>query len=288
MTGKGSIALSYASPGFHQAGLILGIRNLELGFSRFSLFAYSDLDSEFCLRNSETLALHRGSGYWLWKPYVIQKVALENSRETLILYSDAGVLPRKSVQFFSKLASDSRIHVWETEGQRIKDWTDMDVLQKTKLNPDLYSRPLIMAGALVARNTDLLQNFLTEWLKLCENPELLRPDSLPNYSKSKQLIWHRHDQSLLSILVAMHPEWFVVHSKKLDSLSHRVIFDIHRNPKIKIAVFIFSFPSIRNFRSSFVAKLPKHLRYFLRSIIYRLQRKQISSEEIAAIKATLY
>jgi len=281
------VALSYASLDYRNAASALGIRCIKRGFERFMLFTEDDLELDFRSRNCETLKFPRGSGYWVWKPQVLFQAAKISPINAVIMYTDAGVLPRKSADFYSDLIHDSRIHVWETGNQALHNWTDGKVLEKIGLPIGKYSNPLIMGGAIIARNSELLENFIMQWLKLCQEPEYLRPDSFEDYQRSPNLVWHRHDQSLLSVLVAQNPSWFVIHSNSRDGLGASEVFDIHRNKKIQIFLFLGSFPTLRKYRSRVTSKLPKHFRVFARKILYELQRKQISVEEIQAVKRSL-
>jgi len=284
---KTRVAVSYASLDYRNAGSVLGAQCINLGFERFMLLTEDDLDLEFTNRNSETLKLPRGSGYWVWKPYVISQSAKLSPPGAMILYTDAGVLPRKTADFFSFLTDDSRIHVWETGNQQLSHWTDERVLKEVGLPIQKYSNPLVMGGVVVARNTAMFQNFLAEWSKLCQVSEFLRPDSFPDYQRTANLVWHRHDQSLLSILVAQNPDWFVIHSDSTDGLGANKVFNIHRNKRIKMFLVLGSFPALRKIRSWVGSKLPKHLRLFARKKLYEIQRKPISMEEARAVKKSL-
>lgn len=284
---KSRVAVTYASLDYRNAASVLGIECINLGFERFLLLTEDDLDSGFKDRNSETLKHSRGSGYWVWKPQVIIQSAKLSPLGAVIMYTDAGVLPRMPADFFSNLAYDSRIHVWETGNQKLVHWTDERVLKSIGLPIEKYSNPLVMGGVIVARNSSLLHNFLVEWSKLCEVSEYLRPDSFHDYRKTGNLVWHRHDQSLLSILVAQNPDWFVIHSDSMDGLGANKVFNIHRNKKIKMFLILGSFPTLRSVRSRAGSKLPKHLRLIARKMLYEIQRKPISTEEAKAVKKSL-
>ncbi len=71
---------------------------------------------------------------------------------------------------------------------------DASYLDKQSLN----------AGIILLRNTKNSRDFIEEWLKNCEDPELLTdipsPEEYPDFRD------HRHDQSILSILYNKNPQ----------------------------------------------------------------------------------
>ena len=85
-----TILINYADLGYYQAQRFNTQTAMGVGaFDRQVQFRREDLDPEFCKRNSEILAMKRGAGYWLWKPYIV----LESLRhlmtdEDVLFYSD--------------------------------------------------------------------------------------------------------------------------------------------------------------------------------------------------------
>ena len=279
-------AFSFATPFFLRAGRILGATCLHQGFRDFTLFEPVDLESSFKEKNSEILSHSRGAGYWLWKPYLLSRCVEETGTNEAVLYLDCGLLPRKNAAFYSDLLVDDRIHVWETEGQVIQDWTEPDVLKVLKVPDALQKNPLVMGGAILARQNKLAKDFSKLWLRLCENPDLLCPDAGASYTNPKSIVWHRHDQSILSVIVALHPDWFHIHSKDKDGLPYDSVFDLHRNSNLKVVSVILTFPQVRKLRQQIVKRFPKVIRRILRNSLFNKTRKPISEAEINAIKGT--
>lgn len=279
------IAITYADSEFRGAGRALGLRVLSRGIDKFILFRRDDLNQEFCKRNFETLQHKRGAGYWIWKSQIIKQTLDFVKHGDLILYLDAGILLKSSISDLSGLVKDNKIHVWSHRHESLGDWTDPIVLSKLKLPENLKSSPLIMGGAILARNTENLRDFVIKWGKLCEKPELLHPDSFPSYSAPENIIWHRHDQSLLSVLVAMDPDRFFVHHEDSDRFDMNRMFDIHRNIRIKTMELVFSFPRLRRFRVKVVQALPKSTVSYLKVRWYERKRKAITSIEAQRVQS---
>jgi hypothetical protein len=260
------------------------LSNIDKGFGGVRVFTVEDYDAKFVSRNRETLEFDRGAGYWLWKPYIILKLCGELKAKNVIMYCDAGVVPRMSADFYTKLAEDNLIHLWEIEGSILQDWTEPAVLDSLEIGQELRRSPLVMAGALLSANTSLLSKFAEEWLALSSNPKLLRPDSFPNYKKPASIIWHRHDQSLLSILTVKHPEWFHIHSNDYCATS---VFDVHRNAKAKYLFVTFSFPIFRNMRRKIVSRFPHSISSRLRKVLHLMKTKPVSKEETDSLLSHL-
>ena len=54
------------------------------------VFNTQDIDNEFYQKNIEILKQPKGAGYWLWKPYFINKVLSEVNDGDVVFYVDAG------------------------------------------------------------------------------------------------------------------------------------------------------------------------------------------------------
>ena len=279
-----TFAFSYATGKYLAMGKVLGIKCIASNFSQFTLYKPQDLDSTFCAKNSDTLSFTRGAGYWIWKPYLLLKVAVQTKPGTIIFYSDTGVLPRKDAGYFTDLINDDKIHVWAHDGATIIQWVDFNVLSALNFPTELNCNPMIMGGILLSRNSTNLRNFAKVWLELCEQPHLLRPDTLNGYEKPPETIWHRYDQSILSVIVATNPSWFCIHSLKPSEDRVSDVFDIHRNEKIQAKIFITSFPQLRFIRQEIVKKMPSSISRKLRSLFFDLKRKNFSPEENESLK----
>lgn len=279
-----TFAFSYATEKYLAMGKVLGMKCLESNFGQFTLFKPQDLDSSFCIKNSDTLSYTRGAGYWIWKPYLLLKVVNQTKLGTIIFYSDTGVLPRKDAEYFTKLINDDKIHVWANDRATIIQWVDTNVLTALEFPIELNNNPMIMGGILLSKNSTNLQNFAKVWLELCEQPHLLRPDTLKGYQKPTETIWHRYDQSLLSVIVATNPSWFSIHSLKPSEDRVSDVFDVHRNEKIKAKILINSFPLLRSIRQEIVKKMPSPISRKLRALFFDSKRKNFSPEENESLK----
>jgi hypothetical protein len=158
---------------------------------------YSD---EFKRMNEDVLNKERGAGYWLWKPYIIEKKLSQLSDNDVLVYTDAGVEIVNRLQIIiEKLDSD----VWLFgNNYRHLDWCKMNVmdfvLPDWMFNYYEDSRQ-VQASVIIIRNTLSARLFIREWLKLCQINGFI-DDSENNVQNDVHFIEHRHDQAILTCL----------------------------------------------------------------------------------------
>ena len=278
-----STLITYATKNFQKQSISLGISALHNGFDAFKRFDLGSIDLTFFNRNSETFKFARGGGYWLWKPYIIAATLNESKESEVVCYVDSGVRLLAIGDSLNDLVKDDKIHVWKESNGIIEQWTEPSVLGKLNVIGGDKKFPIIWAGAIISKNTEIFKWITNEWLTLAQDPELLRPESLEGYLKTGDFIWHRHDQSLLSILVCKYPEHFVVHSKDLGP-EMNIIFDRHRNFKIRTFLITPSFPRMRSLRRKLTDLLPHFIRSFLREKRTFSQNKNLTPQELNSIK----
>ena len=256
--------------------------SLNRDFDSFEIFTNESLTNQFKQQNSETLEFQRGSGYWVWKPQIILQKSSSLQASDFLFYFDAGSFPTKSKGFFEGNLDPSRINLWILPGHKIEGWVDPKVLDSVGFPKSLRKNPMVWAGAIGFRPEPKLVEVIHEWSNLCQVPEYLRPDSFQDYEKPLQLMWHRHDQSLLSILVALKPEYFnLVNQTDLNLINST--FNRHRNLKIRQLLFTASFPRILQARRSVIDSLPQFLRRYLRKKFATTQKKFLTTAEANSI-----
>jgi hypothetical protein len=275
--------VTFATEFFRNMARTLGQQAIKGGFDGVRIFDQLDITLKFRHKFRNTLELSRGAGYWVWKIDVIRQTSSNLPNNAVLMYLDCGGIPREPAHYYRNLVKDDTVHVWVVEGTKLVDWTEPEVLSKIAPDLALQNIPMVWAGCLLAMNSDTLQEVLNLWEKLCENESFLRPDSMPNYISPTTIVWHRHDQSLLSILVALHPDLFTVHSSSNHDKPLHMCFNHHRNLKIKNLSILFSFPKLREIRRNIVRYLPIWLKKLLRVILFKRQMKPISKAEQKAI-----
>src|SRR5678810_953547 len=65
--------------------------SLKHGVEKIFNYGVKDIDPFFYWVNKKVLEAERGAGYWLWKPYVVNKALLECNEGDILIYSDSGI-----------------------------------------------------------------------------------------------------------------------------------------------------------------------------------------------------
>lgn len=178
-------------------------------FSTMKVYTIEDLiqDTEFRQQHMEFIQQNpRGFGYWIWKPYIVWKRLQEVEEGDIVLYLDACTTfnVEGKARFFEYvnmlLQSPQKCFFMEMHKDLlIKHWTKMDCANQ--LDGKMFlDTPVIISTFFMVCNTKT-NKLLFEYLyKLCSEYPLVddSPSILPNDPTFKE---HRHDQSILSILM---------------------------------------------------------------------------------------
>jgi hypothetical protein len=170
------------------------------------IFHKKDINSYFKNKYENLLNLERGGGYWLWKPYIINETLKQMQEGDILFYIDSKYyfLEPFDKLFSNKMKQD--IIVWKNKPNEsyypLKQWCKMDVIQKYNLNHAAFidNYEICWAGAIVFRKTNIISCLIHRWLELCCN-EMNLTDSPSIIQNSPHFIEHRHDQSLLSVVL---------------------------------------------------------------------------------------
>ena len=276
--------ISYADDTFVRAQQVQSLKAITLGFARIIQLAQIDLSANFRARNEETLSLKRGAGYWIWKPAILLEYSKNQDTDVNLLYLDSGCLPKKTELVFRELITDNRIHLWAEGRTPLRLWIDQGVIDSLDVEEKSLDSPMVWAGAILAKNSTTLTRFCEMWLEMCEDSSLLRPETMPFYEKSKGVIWHRHDQSILSVIVRRHPEWFVIHGENSETHDSEYYFDRSRTLRPRFLFFTLNYSRIRKIRRKAVNYMPSKVRIFLRENKAKIEGKNISKSEQESLR----
>ena len=170
------------------------------------IFQKKDMDIDFVNKNKEILESHRGGGYWLWKPYIINKILDQIMEGDYLFYMDSKYyFTEDFTDLYTKFMENNDILVWGNKPNEstneIKNFCKLDVILKYNITRMAFieNRNEFWAGALLIKKTSFIQKMMNEWLSMCCNYEDIS-DS-PSIKQKPCFIDHRHDQSLLSIVL---------------------------------------------------------------------------------------
>lgn len=198
-------------------------------FDEVILYTPSDLPDE--IKSHPLMQFKRGGGYWLWKPWIIQKTLQEHAPGDIVVYADAGSTLRKSPEWkrlfelmaqydtlcFQYAETVPEFARWGNDCTKIRYWTKkqtLDFFDSYFQNTAYRDNCKIMGGLLFMKNPE--NSLLRQWLDITLNhPELIldpTPEEMPDQDPG--FAYHKHEQSILTALayydktVCMIPETY--------------------------------------------------------------------------------
>jgi len=159
----------------------------------------SDIPQSYKEKHKDVFVYDRGAGLWLWKPYIIHNT-LESLKEgDWLFYSDAGVIFINDIHHIINCAIDNNLDVFTVEQPLLcRQFTKRECYHIMGLEDQGNNQAL---GLLLLRKSETSMSFVSEWLHLCENEQLLSPKTFfPEIKEWNDFYSHREDQSILSLL----------------------------------------------------------------------------------------
>jgi hypothetical protein len=194
--------ICYASGRFidYQDGLIDTAKSVG-GVRRALRYTKRTIPEEYRKKHLSIFSQTRGDGYWLWKPYIIERELLRLPAGSFLLYCDSACEVINSLNPLFELAKNARCGVVCFElPYPEKQYTKREVFDV--LNMDILEHgetPQRLASYICFRVCSESIAFVKRWKELCEVP-LLLTDLPSRNSECSEFIEHRHDQSLFSML----------------------------------------------------------------------------------------
>lgn len=172
----------------------------KYGADKVYEFGPNDIEQDFKEKNQQILALPRGNGYWLWKPYFINRVLKECEEEDWVIYTDSALYFNRSIRkYIEKLAGQGKDFVVQETKFQEKQFTKADILWTLKCNEDRYlNSKQLAATVIILKNCIESRRIVAEWLNYSQDKRLITDDiSRPNCD---EFVENRHDQSILSLI----------------------------------------------------------------------------------------
>jgi len=174
-------------------------------FDEVMIFSSEDIEPAFKTRFQQFLNQRRGGGYWIWKPYLIQRVLESLSDNDILIYCDAGCMinsngEKRFKDYIEMLArSETGCVSFELPLKEV-EYTKQEVFDHFDTSETLIHSNQLMATVIMLKKCTHATMLINKWYAtLCENP-LLFTDDKDNSTQKEEFIDHRHDQSIFSIL----------------------------------------------------------------------------------------
>jgi hypothetical protein len=190
--------VSYATGKFLPFQEILEKKCYEFGADKVYSFKESDIDKDFFEKNYKILSSPRGSGYWSWKQYFLNKVMQEVQDDDVVMYIDSGAYP---IHNLKDLPMSDSINCFEVYGHKNKIWTKYDCFRIMNCLEEKYFESYQMLGGFqIYRKNKVSESFIKENLQLCQMYQVIS-DS-PSIMGKNDITFkdHRHDQSIFTNL----------------------------------------------------------------------------------------
>lgn len=197
-------------------------------------FSPVDIDPDFFAANREILEAERGNGYWLWKPYLTNRVMQLAKDGDFVVYIDAGV---EVIETLTHITSVMEQDVFLfTNGLQHSDWCKMDVMYAINKKEIEHEYQQVQASAIFIRVSEFSRAFIKEWLGYCQLPGMI-DDSPSVIQNHPEFACHRYDQAIISCLAYKYSlylhwwadaRWFVNQRYRWPEDRYPPIFIHHR------------------------------------------------------------
>lgn len=201
--------ISYASPEFYASQNRLNNSAVQFGIDQVSSFNKQWLKkTDFYNNNKHILNLSRGSGYWLWKPFIILNFINQINDGDLLIYADSGIEIIANLEPLIDLCTKQNgILLFKVHGGHPnRKWTKRDCFVLMNCDSEYYwNSEQVNASFQVYIKNPASVGFLQNYLYYCQQINILT--DLPNISplgNHPEFVDHRHDQSVLSLLAIKH------------------------------------------------------------------------------------
>jgi len=162
-------------------------------------FSPEDIDRDFHEANKSILCQQRGGGYWLWKPYFINKVLAEMADGDYLFYCDSGAFYINSIDHLIKEMDLNNNDIMLFESPLIeREWSNRFLINALDMACDKHlNSNQIVGGYILLRKSKESVDFMREYLQLCTVEDYVTDCKNQD---DEEAIDHRHDQSILSLL----------------------------------------------------------------------------------------
>jgi hypothetical protein len=202
------IAISFASEKFYDAQYKLSLTYTNNVITGSINFTEKMIEDSFKLKNKSIWNGQRGFGYWCWKPYIIIKTMELLDYGDIVIYIDSANRVISNLKFIVDKCKqndivlfDNRDGNYEHECWKNLEWTKRDCFNLMGLTDEKFIHgKQINASYQVYKKCEKSLNFLNEYMKFCENENIITDiENITdkNYPEFKD---HRHDQSIASLL----------------------------------------------------------------------------------------
>ena len=224
--------ITFSDVNYIQSAIKLRDSALQNGVDTFVLYTRMWLRSKFIfyLNKRKIFTAKRGAGYFAWKPFIILDMLKKITENDILIYSDAGIKITHDLKPLVNKCIKEEIMIFSNEPFFNREWTKRECFLVMNCDNGYYhDSPQVMGGFLIIRKTEFTIKFINEWLSFCLIEDAVTDEYDP-HQKLSEFKEHRHDQSILSLLVAKYKiEIFRDPSQYGDKSKPKVLNDLERD-----------------------------------------------------------
>lgn len=248
--------INYADKRFRQAqAWNTGSAKFFGSFDKIFQFSPDQISSDFLSSHADIFAYERGNGLWLWKPYFFNKV-LETCKDgDYVFYTDSGTFFIGKPDFIFKRVNEA-FPMYCCDTPLIEScFTKPICFEEMNCKDVKYTDTnQIMATYFCVYVCDNIRKFAKEWLKLCCNLDLMKPEGCARgltENKGKSFVSHREDQSIFSLLckkygfspsedISWHGTYYspyYAYKEPIHSEKPKKVLFLHKSPTLGFSFF---------------------------------------------------
>lgn len=200
------IAINYADKSFQKAQKLNLETARQWGADRTIAYTPDDIDDVFREKNKNILNAKKGNGFYLWKPYFLNKAYKELKEGDYLIYTDAGSVYVNKIQYLIECMERENldIMVFSLQNEMLeRKYTKRDAFVLMGCDESKYTNtPQSIGGYVILKKSDFVEKFIAEDLEYAQDERIIsekeNTQGLKNYS---DFVAHRHDQSVWSLMI---------------------------------------------------------------------------------------
>lgn len=199
------IAINYADNGFKKAQKLNSKTARKWGADKVIEYGPEDIDENFREKNREILDAKRGNGYYLWKPYFLNKAYKELGENDYLIYTDSGAIYVNKIQYLIDCMNRQNVDIMVfslPHDMLERKYTKRDAFILMECDSiEFVDTTQTIGGYVVLKKSKFVEEFLKEDLAYAQDTRIIT-DSPNVMGKENYSGWidHRHDQSVFSLM----------------------------------------------------------------------------------------
>ena len=200
------LAINYADKSFAKAQKLNLETAKKYGADKIIGYTPEDIDNDFKERNKDILSAKKGGGFYLWKPYFLNKAYKELKEGDYLIYTDSGSVYVNDINYLIDCMEKEKLDIMTfcLENDKLEyKYTKRDAFILMDCDSEEYAQtPQSIGGYVLLKKSDFVEEFLKEDLKYAQDRRIITEEAnTQGHDNYDGFIVHRHDQSVWSLMV---------------------------------------------------------------------------------------